>query len=92
MTIEQLEKRRDSCEKQISLAEKEKEKVEKQIDELVLRETKPVLAKVRLSITDFLNLKKASDEELNIIYKILKKEEKRTGDVQKEKRNEAAQQ
>ena len=92
MTIEQLEKRKDSFEKTISLAEQEKEKVEKQIEELVVRETKPVLAKKNLSITDFLQLKKASDEELNMIYKILKKEEKRTGDVQKEKKNEAAQQ
>lgn len=94
MTIEQLEKRKDSCEKQISAAEKEKEKekVEKQIEELVVRETKPVLAKKNLSITDFLQLKKASDEELDIIYEILKKEERRKGDVQKEKRNEIHQQ
>lgn len=92
MTIEQLEKRKDSCEKQISTAEKEKEKVEKQIEELVVRETKPVLAKKNLSITDFLQLKKASDEELDIIYEILKKEERRKGDVQKEKRNEIHQQ
>ena len=88
MTIEQLEKRKDSFEKTISLAEQEKEKVEKQIEELVVRETKPVLAKKNLSITDFLQLKKASDEELDLIYEILKKEGKRKGDVQKEKRNE----
>ena len=35
---------------------------------------------------------KASDEELDIIYEILKKEERRKGDVQKEKRNEIHQQ
>ena len=92
MTIEQLEKRRDICEKQISSAEQEKEKVEKQIEELVVRETKPVLAKKNLSITDFLQLKKASDAELDIIYEILKKEEKSKGNVQKEKRNETPQQ
>lgn len=92
MTIEQLEKRKDSFEKTISLAEQEKEKVEKQIEELVVRETKPVLAKKNLSITDFLQLKKASDEELDLIYEILKKEGKRKGDVQKEKRNEVNQQ
>ena len=92
MTIEQLEKRKDSFEKTISLAEQEKEKVEKQIEELVVRETKPVLAKKNLSITDFLQLKKASDEELDLIYEILKKEGKRKGDVQKEKRIEVNQQ
>lgn len=92
MTIEQLEKRRDICEKQISSAEQEKEKVEKQIEELVVRETKPVLAKKNLSITDFLQLKKASDAELDIIYEILKKEEKSKSNVQKEKRNETPQQ
>ena len=92
MTIEQLEKRKDSFEKTISLAEQEKEKVEKQIEELVVRETKPVLAKKNLSITDFLQLKKASDEELDLIYEILKKEGKRKGDVQKEKKNEVNQQ
>jgi len=91
MTIEQLEKRRDICEKQISSAEQEKEKVEKQIEELVVRETKPVLAKKNLSITDFLQLKKASDEELDLIYEILKKEKKKS-DVQKEKKNETPKQ
>ena len=92
MTIEQLEKRRDSCEKTILSAEQEKEKVEKQIEEFVIREIKPVLTRVRLSITDFLKLKKASDEELEMIRRILKKEEKGTGNVQKEKKTEVPEQ
>ena len=48
MTIEQLEKRRDICEKQISSAEQEKEKVEKQIEELVVRETNPEKPRLRI--------------------------------------------
>ena len=92
MTLEQLEKRRDSCEKQISSAEEEIKRVDKQIDDLVLRETKPVLASVQLSFPDFINLKKASKEELEIIRKILKKEDKGTGNVQNEKKTEVSEQ
>ncbi len=86
MTLEQLQKKRDSCEKAIRRANAEKDEIDKQIDDLVFASTKKTLSKYRLSITELLKLNNATEDELKGFLNQLRKESKEIKDVSKERK------
>ena len=86
MTLEQLQKKRDSCEKAIRRANAEKDEIDKQIDDLVFASTKKTLSKYRLSITELLKLNNATEDELKGFLNQLRKESKEIKDVPKERK------
>ena len=88
MTLEQLQRKRDSCEKAIRKANAEKEEINQQIDDLVFASTKKTLSKYRLSITELLKLNNATEDELKGFLDQLRKENKETKDVSKERKEE----
>ena len=88
MTLEQLQRKRDSCEKAIRKAKAEKDEIDEQIDDLVLTSTKKTLSKYRLSITELLKLNNATEDELKGFLDQLRKENKETKDVSKERKEE----
>ena len=86
MTLEQLQKKRDSCEKAIRKANAEKDEINKQIDDLVFASTKKTLSKYRLSITELLKLSNATEEELKGFLNQMRKESRENKDVSKERK------
>ncbi len=86
MTLEQLQRKRDSCEKAIRKANAEKEEINQQIDDLVFASTKKTLSKYRLSITELLKLNNATEDELKGFLNQLRKESKENKDVSKERK------
>ena len=86
MTLEQLQRKRDSCEKAIRKANAEKEEINQQIDDLVFASTKKTLSKYRLSITELLKLNNATEDELKGFLNQLRKESKEIKDVSKERK------
>ena len=86
MTLEQLQRKRDSCEKAIRRANAEKDEINQQIDDLVFASTKKTLSKYRLSITELLKLSNATEDELKGFLNQLRKESKETKDVSKERK------
>lgn len=88
MTLEQLQNKRDSCEMVIRKATAEKEEIEKQIDSLVLNQTKKTLTKYKISIVELLKLSNASENEIKDFLHQLRKEKKETKDVSEERKTE----
>ena len=86
MTLEQLQKKRDSCEKAIRKANAEKDEINRQIDDLVFASTKKTLSKYRLSITELLKLSNATEEELKGFLNQMRKESRENKDVSKERK------
>ena len=86
MTLEQLKRKRDSCEKTIRKANAEKSEIDRQIDDLVLASTKKTLSKYRISITELLRLNNATEAELKGFLDQLRKESKENKDVSKERK------
>ena len=86
MTLEQLQRKRDSCEKAIRKANAEKSEIDRQIDDLVLNSTKKTLSKYRISITELLRLNNATEAELKGFLDQLRKESKENKDVSKERK------
>ena len=80
MNLEQLQNKRDSCEKVIRKATAEKEEIERQIDSLVLNQTKRTFTKYKISIVELLKLSNAGEEELKSFFHQLRKEGKETKD------------
>lgn len=80
MNLEQLQNKRDSCEKVIRKATAEKEEIERQIDSLVLNQTKRIFTKYKISIVELLKLSNAGEEELKSFLHQLRKESKETKD------------
>ena len=80
MNLEQLQNKRDSCEKVIRKATAEKEEIERQIDSLVLNQTKRTFTKYKISIVELLKLSNAGEEELKGFLHQLRKESKETKD------------
>ena len=89
MNLDQLQKRKLLLESTIHKATEEKDDVEKQIDDIVLRKVKPFLARNKISFPELINLLNASEEERRIIFKILKREGKENSNETKEKIQEA---
>ena len=89
MNLDQLQKRKLLLESTIHKATEEKDEVEKQIDDIVLRKVKPFLARNKISFPELINLLNASEEERRIIFKILKREGKENRNETKEKIQEA---
>ena len=71
MNLEQLQNKRDSCEKVIR---------KRQIDSLVLNQTKRTFTKYKISIVELLKLSNAGEEELKSFLHQLRKESKETKD------------
>ena len=76
MTLEQLEKRRDSCTQAIKDATAEKDSIEKQIDSIMTSQVKRSLQKYKLSMADLLKVLNANGDQLKKIFDQLGKEEK----------------
>ena len=88
MNLEQLQKKRDSCEDVIRRATAEKNEIEKQIDSIVITSTKKTLAKYKISIVELLKLNTASEEEIKSFLNRIGKESKETRDVSRERKEE----
>ena len=81
MTLEQLEKRRDSYTQAIKDATAEKDSIEKQIDSIMTSQVKRSLQKYKLSMADLLKVLNANGDQLKKIFDQLGKEEKETKNV-----------
>ena len=91
MNLEQLEKRKSVLESTIHKATEEKDDVEKQIEDIVLKKVKPHLARNRISFPELLNLLNANGEELRAYFRKLKKEGKVNKDEIKDRDTEVNQ-
>ena len=87
MTLEQLQRKRDSCEKAIRRANAEKNEIDRQIDDLVFASTQKTLSKYRLSIVELLKLNNATEDELKGFLNQLRKESKENKDVSRKEQN-----
>ena len=81
MTLEQLQKRRNSCMQAIKDATAEKESIEKEMDSIMTSQVKRSLQKYKLSMADLLKVLNANGDQLKKIFDQLGKEEKETKNV-----------
>lgn len=81
MTLEQLQKRRNSCMQTIKEATAEKESIEKEMDSIMTSQVKRSLQKYKLSMADLLKVLNANGDQLKKIFDQLGKEEKETKNV-----------
>ncbi len=81
MTLEHLQKRRNSCMQTIKEATAEKESIEKEMDSIMTSQVKRSLQKYKLSMADLLKVLNANGDQLKKIFDQLGKEEKETKNV-----------
>ena len=81
MTLEQLQKRRNSCMQTIKEATAEKESIEKEMDSIMTSQVKRSLQKYKLSMADLIKVLNANGDQLKKIFDELGKEEKETKNV-----------
>ena len=81
MTLEQLQKRRNSCMQTIKEVTAEKESIEKEMDSIMTSQVKRSLQKYKLSMEDLFKVLNANGDQLKKIFDELGKEEKETKNV-----------
>ena len=81
MTLEQLQKRRNSCMQTIKEATAEKESIEKEMDSIALSQIKRSLQKYKISIFDLIRLLNSNGNQIKSFVDQLGKEDRENKNV-----------